>query len=87
MSENTIEGLKLLIDEWFKQIDKHLEKMDSRLKTMEEFLRDNGKPGINVRINRLEKFRNLLWAVFVIVLAGFVSCLRPKNRFEDPPSP
>lgn len=56
----TVRELKVSIDEQFKHVDFRLVKIESRLDTIEKDILGlgNGKPGIGVRLDRLEKAKN-----------------------------
>lgn len=57
----------------FNQIVKQLEEMNSRSKDLDELLRGkNGNPGMNGRLNHLEKMQKIFLGVFLTILAGFV---------------
>ena len=73
----TIEGLKVLIIERFDRIDKEFDDVKDRLGKIEEDVRGfgNGKPGIGVRLDRLEKAKVWIIGIIALVAASFLSGL------------
>ena len=60
--------METVIEERFKHFERHLEKMKSRLTAnldkIDEDIRGNGNVSINVRLDHLEKAKNLgFWVI------------------------
>ena len=48
-----------------------------KLDKMDEAIRGNGKPGIQTRLDRLERFQNFIWFITgVVITAGVAAALR-----------
>ena len=59
--EMTIGLLKVSIDGQFEKVNFRLDKIESRLDKIEKdiFSLGNGKPGIGVRVDRLESYKKI----------------------------
>ena len=70
-------GLEVVIEEGFKHFEKHLEKMESsltvKLDKIDEDIRRNGKVSINVRLDRLEKLKYLVFGVIGVLATPLVA--------------
>ena len=73
--ETRIDGLETVIEERFKQSEKHMDKLEFGLSELDKFLRGNGKPGVNVRLDRLEKAKNWFLIMAAIVITALLGAL------------
>ena len=62
-----------------EQCQKHFEAIHSKLDRLDESIRGNGKPGILIRLDRLEQDARrqgrLVWIVVAAAITGLVSTL------------
>ena len=70
--ETRIDGLETVIEERFKQSEKHMDKLEIGLSELDKFLRGNGKAGVNVRLDRLEKAKNWFLIMAAIVITALL---------------
>ena len=70
--DTRIDGLETVIEERFKQSEKHMDKLELGLSELDKFLRGNGKAGVNVRLDRLEKAKNWFLIVAAIVITALL---------------
>ena len=68
--ETRIDGLETVIEERFKQSEKHMDKLELGLSELDKFLRGNGKAGVNVRLDRLKKTKNWFLIMAAIMAAS-----------------
>lgn len=62
-----------LFDQTEKHVDEKFEQILNQLKETDQLLRGkNGNPGMNGRLNHLEKMQKIFLGVFLAGLAGFV---------------
>lgn len=73
--ETRIDGLETVIEERFKQSERHMDKLELGLSELDKFLRGNGKAGVNVRLDRLEKAKVWIIGIIALVAASFLSGL------------
>ena len=64
-------------DDRFKNIEKHIddqfEQVNNRLEKIDDLLRGkNGNPGMNGRLNHVEKMQMIFLGVFLVVLGGVI---------------
>ena len=73
-SDMTVRELKVSIDKQFEHVDYRLNKIEDRLDTIEKDILGfgNGKPGIGLRLDRLEKLKNWVLIVSSIVIAALL---------------
>ena len=88
MSDNEVQvlqtefqGLEKSLKDLFKQTEKHVdgkfEQILNQLKETDELLRGNaGNPGMNGRLNHVEKMQKIFLAVFVAHYFGLIDQLR-----------
>ena len=79
VSENDVQilktefqGLEKRLIEWFDRVDKDIAEVKDRLKAIEKELHGpgNGKPGISIRLDRLEKAKHAaLWIIRALTTA------------------
>ena len=67
MSDNEVQGLEKSLKDLFKQTEKHVdgkfEQILNQLKETDELLRGNaGNPGMNGRLNHVEKMQKIFLA-------------------------
>lgn len=70
--ETRIDSLETVIEERFKQSEKHMDKLEIGLSELDKFLRGNGKAGVNVRLDRLEKAKNWFLIMAAIVITALL---------------
>ena len=70
-----IDGLEAVIEERFKQSERHMDKLELGLSELDKFLRGNGKAGVNVRLDRLEKAKNWFLIMAAIVITALLGAL------------
>lgn len=70
--ETRIDSLETVIEERFKQSEKHMDKLELGLSELDKFLRGNGKAGVNVRLDRLEKAKNWFLIMAAIVITALL---------------
>ena len=65
----------------FDECEKHFDRVHEQLKQIDEAIRGNGTPGINVRLDRLEqdstRRSRLVWAVVGATATAVVSAVVP----------
>jgi len=64
--------------EQYKTVCKaEFQAMHEKLDQMDEAIRGNGRPGIQTRLDRLERFQNFIWFVLgAVVSAGIAAAFR-----------
>ena len=70
--DTRIDGLETVIEERFKQSERHMDKLGLGLSELDKFLRGNGKAGVNVRLDRLEKAKNWFLIMAAIVITALL---------------
>ena len=73
-ADMTVRELKASIDKQFEHVDYRLNKIEDRLDTIEKDILGlgNGKPGIGLRLDRLEKLKNWVLIVAAIVVTALL---------------